>query len=92
MAGRAGFTKSAARPLCARAGALPCLRHRRALHPSYVLYGQIDGRRFSLYIPDKLAPQLRLASANGRNLKALLAETGRRYTLALKHERDRTGG
>lgn len=60
-------------------------------HASYVLYGRIDGKRFSVYIPDELAPQLRRAIRNGRKLQAVLQETGRRYALALKRERDRRG-
>lgn len=74
----------------------PCTRgpehchacHTGEQHPSYVLYGRVEGRRFSIYVPDELAPQIRLAIANGRKLKGLLTETGRRYALALKHERE----
>lgn len=58
-------------------------------HSSYVLYGRIEGKRFSVYIPDQLAPKIRRAIRNGRKLQALLYETGRRYALALKRERDR---
>ncbi|MGH9380016.1 MAG: hypothetical protein ACRD2Z_05340 [Thermoanaerobaculia bacterium] len=61
------------------------------LHASYVLYGRIEGKRFSVYIPDELAPKLRRAIRNGRKLQAVLQETGRRYALALKRERDRRG-
>lgn len=57
-------------------------------HPSYVLYGRIEGKRFSVYIPDELAPKIRRAIRNGRKLQSLLHETGRRYALALKRERD----
>ncbi|MDA3875676.1 MAG: hypothetical protein PF483_01150 [Halothiobacillus sp.] len=54
--------------------------------------GQVEGRRFSIYISGDLVPQLRRAIANVRKLKTLLGETGRRSALALKHERgwDRT--
>jgi len=56
-------------------------------HPSYVLYGRHQGRRFALYVPDRLVPELRQALANGRALEQLLYEAGRRYLLALKQQK-----
>ena len=56
-------------------------------HPSYVLYGRYQGRRFALYVPDRLVPELRQALANGRALEQLLYEAGRRYLLALKQQK-----
>lgn len=53
-------------------------------HPSYVLYGRQAGRRFAVYVPDRLVPALRQALVNGRALQALLYEAGRRYLVALK--------
>jgi hypothetical protein len=74
----------------------PCTRERchacatGEQHPSYVLYGRQAGRRFGVYVPDRLVPVLRQALANGRALQALLYEAGRRYVAALK--RARRGG
>ncbi len=71
----------------------PCTRERchacatGEQHPSYVLYGRQAGRRFAVYVPDRLVPLLRQALENGRALQALLYEAGRRYVLALKRER-----
>jgi len=71
----------------------PCTRERchacatGEQHPSYVLYGRQAGRRFAVYVPDRLVPVLRQALANGRALQALLYEAGRRYAQALKRER-----
>lgn len=56
-------------------------------HPSYVLYGRQAGRRFAVYVPDRLVPALRQALENGRALQAALYEAGQRYVLALKRER-----
>jgi hypothetical protein len=60
-------------------------------HPSYVLYGRHQGRRFALYIPDALVPEVRRALAHGRAFQQLLMETGLRYLRALKDERRRAG-
>ena len=71
----------------------PCIRKRCHLcesgqgHASYALYGRKGNRRFSIYVPDELAEDLEEAIRNGRNLQKLMAEAGRRYTLALKKER-----
>jgi hypothetical protein len=70
----------------------PCIRARchacetGEQHPSYVLYGRQKGRRFAVYVPDRLVPELRTALDNGRALQALLYEAGRRYAEALKRE------
>lgn len=58
-------------------------------HPSYVLYGRQEGRRFAVYVPDALVPEIRRALENGRALQKLLYEAGRRYVQALKSERGR---
>ena len=71
----------------------PCVRDhceacaRGDQHPSYVLYGRLKGRRVGIYIPDELVPQIQRALDNGRALQALLHETGRRYTKAVKQQR-----
>ena len=73
----------------------PCIReHCHACetgeqHPSYVLYGRHQQRRFAVYIPDPLVPEVREMLARGRALQALLYEAARRYAQALK--RARTG-
>ncbi len=74
----------------------PCIRDhcdacaRGDQHPSYVLYGQVNGRRVSLYIPEALVPQIQRALDNGRAMQAALYEAGRRYTAALKQQRANT--
>src|SRR5437867_2961051 len=61
-------------------------------HLSYVLYGRHRGRRFAVYVPDALAPEVRRALANGRLLQELLYTAGRRYAEALKAKRDEEAG
>ena len=71
----------------------PCVRENCAAcrsgeqHPSHVLYGRIKGRRFAIYIPEQLVPEIRLSLDNGRVLQELLYQTAIRYTKALKHQR-----
>ena len=59
-------------------------------HPSYVLYGRRKGRRFSVYIPEELVPEVRRCLDNGRALQELLYEAAARYVKALKRERRMT--
>ena len=72
----------------------PCIRRNCALcqsgegHSSYVLYGKNGTRRFSIYVPEELAPEVERAVTNGRAIQELVAEAGRRYTLALKESRN----
>jgi hypothetical protein len=56
-------------------------------HLSYVLYGTLKGRRFTLYIPEDLVPEVRCCLDNGRALQELLFEAGPRYIKALKRQR-----
>jgi hypothetical protein len=71
----------------------PCIREQCRLcesgagHSSYALYGRKGKRRFSVYVPDELAPELERAIENGRQLQELMIEAGHRYALALKNER-----
>lgn len=58
-------------------------------HRSYVLYGRTAKKRFSIYVPEELVPEVRAALENGRRLKELISEAGLRYTQALKGERKR---
>ena len=71
----------------------PCIREHCAAclsgeqHLSHVLYGRTKGRRFAIYIPDKLVPEVRQCLDNGRTLQELLYQAAVRYAKALKHER-----
>ena len=71
----------------------PCVReHCRAClsgeqHPSYVLYGRVQGRRLALYVPEELVPEVRRCLDNGRALQELLYQAAPRYLQALKQER-----
>ena len=53
-------------------------------HSSYALYGRYQGRRFSVYIPEELVPEVRSAVRNGRLLQDLINDAGVRYVRALK--------
>jgi hypothetical protein len=55
------------------------------------LYGRRKGRRFSVYIPEELVPEVRRCLDNGRAaLQELLYEAAARYVKALKRERQMT--
>jgi len=56
------------------------------LHTNYALYGRRGNRRFSMYVPEKLAPQVNRAIRNGRRLHELMNEAGIRYFTALKKQ------
>ncbi len=70
---------------CVREHCAACLSGQK--HPSHVLYGRSQGRRFVLYVPDELVPEIRQCLDNGRALQELLYQTIVRYTKALKHAR-----
>ena len=76
----------------------PCIRKncpacaRREGHASYALYGRRDGKRFSIYVPDDLVPEVREAIANGRRVEELVNEAGVRFTQALKAKRRKESG
>ena len=53
-------------------------------HSSYVLYGRRGQRRFSIYIPERLVPEIRSAIDNGRLMQELLTDATVRYVEALK--------
>lgn len=61
-------------------------------HSSYALYGRLRGKRFSIYVPNDLVPEISEAIANGQRLQELLSETGIRYTQALKEKRRKGEG
>ena len=71
---------------CIRAHCPACLSVEK--HPSYVLYGRQQGRRFSLYVPEELVPQVQRWLDNGRALQELLYQAASRNLQALKRERD----
>jgi hypothetical protein len=76
----------------------PCVRENCAAcqsgeqHPSYVLYGRLNGRRFSVYIPEELVPEVRRCLDNGQALQEALYEAAPRYVKALKRARSKTTG
>jgi hypothetical protein len=70
---------------CIRENCQACLSGEQ--HQSYVLYGRLKGRRFSVYVPEELVPEVRRCLANGRALQELLYEAAPRYIKALKRER-----
>lgn len=55
-------------------------------HSSYALYGRRGERRFSIYVPERLVPEVRAALQNGRQLQELVNEAGVRYVNALKRQ------
>ena len=71
----------------------PCIRENCAAcrsgeqHRSWVLYGRLKGRRFSLYVPEELVPQVQRCLDKGRAVQELLYEAAPRYIKALKRER-----
>ena len=77
--------------LCLRKS--PCIRKncpacaKGKYHSSYALYGRHAGKRFSIYVPEELVPEIRKAIANGRRVQELVSEAGVRYTRALKARR-----
>jgi len=56
-------------------------------HSSYALSGYQGNRRFSIYVPDELAPEIQKAIENGRRLQELIKEAGVRYLHAQKRDK-----
>jgi hypothetical protein len=79
--GSLSFRRSA----CGRESCRHCLSGEQ--HWSHVLYGRHNGRRFAVYVPEDLVPQVRRAVENGRALQDLLVQAGPRYVKALKRVR-----
>jgi len=71
----------------------PCIRENCSAcasgvgHSSYALSGYRGKRRFSVYVPDQLAPEIQKAVENGRALQDLMKEAGLRYVRARKAQR-----
>jgi len=74
------------RTRCIRENCQACLKGEQ--HVSHVLSGRIKGRRFSLYIPDELVPEVSHCLNNGRKLQDLLYQTAFRYAKSLKRQRN----
>jgi hypothetical protein len=74
------------RTRCIREHCPACLAGEQ--HLSHVLYGRIKGRRFAIYVPDELVPEVNLCLDNGRALQNLLHQSAVRYVKALKHQRN----
>jgi hypothetical protein len=53
-------------------------------HPSWALSGHVQGKRFSLYVPESLVPDVQRCLENGRALQELLYASALRYVQALK--------
>jgi hypothetical protein len=81
MLGSLSFRRSP----CGHANCRACLSGEQ--HPSHVLYGRHNGRRFAVYVPEDLVGEVRRAVDNGRVLQDLLVQAGPRYVKALKRER-----
>jgi len=71
----------------------PCIREKCSAcasgigHSSYALSGYRGNRRFSVYVPEELAPDIQKAVENGRQVQDLMKEAGLRYIHARKRER-----
>jgi molybdopterin-guanine dinucleotide biosynthesis protein A len=71
----------------------PCIRENCSAcasgqgHNSYALSGYRGESRFSVYVPDELAPEIEKAVEKGRRLEDLIKEAGVRYLRARKRER-----
>jgi hypothetical protein len=72
---------------CVRQNCSACLSGEQ--HTSYVLYGRMKKRRFAIYVPEELVPEVGRCLDNGRALQELLYEAAPRYIKALKRERDK---
>src|SRR5437899_12215355 len=79
------FRSSLRRSPCVRENCPACLSGEQ--HASYVLYGRLKGRRFAVYVPEELVPEVRRCLENGRALQDLLYQAAPRYVNALKQER-----
>jgi hypothetical protein len=73
------------RSRCGHRNCAACLSG--AQHQSHVLYGRHHGRRFAVYVPEDLVPEVRRAVDNGRALQDLLVLAAPRYVTALKRAR-----
>jgi len=56
-------------------------------HASWALSGRQGRRRFSLYVPQGVRPEVQQAIKQGRQLQELMREAGQRYLASLKRAR-----
>jgi hypothetical protein len=70
---------------CVREHCQACLKNEG--HKSYVLYGKTGNKRFSLYVPAKLVPEVQTAIRNGKRLQELISEAGLSYVNGLKQQK-----
>jgi len=70
---------------CVREHCQACLRNEG--HKSYVLYGKTGNKRFSLYVPTRLVPEVQTALRNGKRLQELISEAGVSYVNGLKQRK-----
>lgn len=74
----------------------PCIRKNCSAcasgkgHSSYALSGYRGSRRFSVYVPEALAPDVQRAVEKGRRLQDLIKEAGVRYLRAQKRAKHST--
>jgi hypothetical protein len=74
----------------------PCIRENCSAcasgegHSSYALSGYRGSRRFSVYVPEALAPDIQRAVEKGRRLQDLIKEAGVRYLRAQKRTKRST--
>lgn len=73
----------------------PCIRENCSAcasgqgHSSYALSGYRGKKRFSIYVPDELAPEIQEAVVRGRRLQDLIKDAGVRYLCAEKRRRSK---
>src|SRR5437879_2671075 len=72
---------------CVRENCPACLSGEQ--HASYVLYGRLKGRRFAVYVPEELVPEVRRCLENGRALQDLLDQDAPRDAQRLKREAEK---
>lgn len=81
----AGGSLSLRKSPCVREHCQACLKNEG--HRSYVLYGKTGNKRFSLYIPVRLVPEIQTAIRNGRRLQELISAAGVTYVNGLKQQK-----
>jgi hypothetical protein len=70
------------RSRCIRKSCSACARGEK--HPSWVLSGHLQGKRFSVYVPESRVAEIQRCLKNGRALQELLYASAWRYVQALK--------
>ena len=70
------------RSRCIRKNCSACVSGEK--HPSWVLSGHLQGKRFSVYVPESRVAEMQRCLKNGRALQELLYASALRYVQALK--------